>query len=502
MRVRGPPGPADEYVMEKQSLASFVSRINEQGLPILARTAQFLSAIVADEKSSVADMANLILQDSAITARVIRLANSAFYNRSSRKISTVNRAIVKLGMKAIQSICISAALVENVLAGRPRERVIREMIQAFQAAIHARSFALARRESNVEEVFVAALLLRIGHLAFWCLGGELADRLEKAMAPASAKPSTVEKEVLGFTLDQLTLELQNQWLLGDLLEKAYCVETPQDSRVHNLFLSHKLTQATQEALDGWNDPNLQAHLKTVSLFIQRPQEQVKDLIRENIGEAIELISQHGLAPYLRFVRLPDDSPAPTVLEPQQEEGDELADALLQTEILQELSELIKSGRPDINVLFSTLMEGISRSMHMDRVVLLIQAPDRRKLSPRYVIGPGLEKIRDMSFTAGSSPRNIFDHVLETRKPLWVNASQTPKLLEYLTPEILSTLCSNSFFLMSLSVKDRPVGVVYADRLPNGRKLDEESFVSFQFFSRLANLGLSTLAAQGTDEKPA
>ncbi len=483
--------------MEKINIESFLARINEQGLPAFARTARLLSGLVADEKSSIVDMANLILQDSSITARVIRLANSAFYNPAIKKISTVNRAIVQLGIQAIESICITAALVENILSGETRERVICEMLRAFQAAIHAKSFAQARREPNVEEIFIAALLLRIGHFAFWSLGGEIAEKLEGALKEreGKVKPFEIEKEVLGFSLNQITMELVHQWRLGDLLQRGYLGNAARDPKIYCLFLSHALVNAMQNAGNDWSDPELQSQIKKVATFIHRSPDEVRELIRVNYKKTFELVSKHGLGEYVRFIRSPDDISSHPIVEAQQEQGDPIADTLLQMDILRELSDIIKSGKPDVNVMFSTLMEGISRGIAMDRVVLLIfGGADRKRLKGRYSIGPNLGNIRQMSFSSGGTQKNIFDYVVEMKKNIWVNGSRTPELLKYVTAEIQSVLGAKSFFLMSLNVKDLPIGVVYADRYPSGRNMDEESFLTFQFFSRLINVGLDSLAA--------
>ena len=54
-----------------------------------------------------------------------------------------------------------------------------------------------------EEVFIAALLGRIGHIAFWCFAGEVGDRLRSAMLGVD-REDQAEVEVLGFKLERLT----------------------------------------------------------------------------------------------------------------------------------------------------------------------------------------------------------------------------------------------------------------------------------------------------------
>jgi hypothetical protein len=89
--------------------------------------------------------------------------------------------------------------------------------------------------------------------------------------------------------------------------------------------------------------------------------------------------------------------------------------------------------------------------------------------------------------------NIFSHSLEKRQPLWVNADPPAELARLLTPQVIRLLGRSPFFLMAIAVKDRPIGVIYADRQPSGRELDEESFTSFRYFCQQADINLSYVA---------
>lgn len=93
-----------------------------------------------------------------MTARLIRIANSALFNPQGRSIDTLGSAVFMLGFDALRELSVSLALVDQVLKGRPHARVTQSLARAFHAAAQARSFARLQKDKNPEAVFVAALL--------------------------------------------------------------------------------------------------------------------------------------------------------------------------------------------------------------------------------------------------------------------------------------------------------------------------------------------------------
>ncbi len=204
--------------LDETSLDLWANRLGRESMPVFARTIQCVAGTASSEKSTFSELAWNILQDPTLTARVLKVSNSIYYNPASRRINTVSRAVMRLGFDAVRTMCLSASLVETVLSSQHRERVALEIARAFHAAVQAKKLAGRRKLAQPEEVFVAALLSRIGQIAFWCFAGEMGDQLEKSMENAGQSESQTEMEVLGFRLERLTLRLAQEWKLSALLE--------------------------------------------------------------------------------------------------------------------------------------------------------------------------------------------------------------------------------------------------------------------------------------------
>ena len=84
-----------------QDLSGWIARIRGQEMPVFARTVEGLRRIIGDERASASALAQVILKDAPMTTKVLRLANSAFFNQSHQTVSTVSRAIVVLGFNPV-----------------------------------------------------------------------------------------------------------------------------------------------------------------------------------------------------------------------------------------------------------------------------------------------------------------------------------------------------------------------------------------------------------------
>jgi putative nucleotidyltransferase with HDIG domain len=121
-----------------------------------------LSAVVSDPRSSAADVGHVIAEDPGLTARLLRLVNSAMYGFPS-KIETVSHAISIVGTAQLQDLALATSVI-RLFASMPESLVTMESFwrHSIACGVTARVIASRRREANVERYFVAGLLHDIG----------------------------------------------------------------------------------------------------------------------------------------------------------------------------------------------------------------------------------------------------------------------------------------------------------------------------------------------------
>ena len=96
------------------TLADTLARI--QRLPVMSAVAMEVLQSLNGADLDVDALARRIAQDQAIAARVLRVANSPFYGMAGR-VASIHDAIMVLGLSAVRSLVLAAAVVTALPAG-------------------------------------------------------------------------------------------------------------------------------------------------------------------------------------------------------------------------------------------------------------------------------------------------------------------------------------------------------------------------------------------------
>jgi len=140
-------------------------------LPTLPDVALRVRQRAADPDVSLLDMADIIAQDPALAARMIKVANSAFMGRSI-KVSTLNQAVTRIGLSQIRNIAIAMAL-EQVFVSKHKQ-VQHQLDLLWQSSLEVASIAASclsyyngktpRTGLNKDVLTLMALVHNIGAL--------------------------------------------------------------------------------------------------------------------------------------------------------------------------------------------------------------------------------------------------------------------------------------------------------------------------------------------------
>ncbi|MEW6646672.1 MAG: HDOD domain-containing protein [Pseudomonadota bacterium] len=472
------------------SLDEWVRRISEEEMPIFGHTVQQVVSVAEDENAPTAALARVILQDASMTARVLKLANSVYYNPREQQISTISRAVVVLGFTTVRSMCLSIALVDSFVQGAPRDRLTRELARAIHAAVQARTVALERGDASPEEVFIAALLYHLGDLAFWCFSGEAGDRLDTLLRQPGITPEQAEMEVLGFPLRQLSASLVKEWRINDLLSTTLRHPDSPDVRSRNITLCHQLARAAEK---GWESPRVQQLTQELARMTGQSDKAVSSSLHQNARDAARIAGYYGAAAAAAVIPLPRGETVVGEDELKVQEYPE-PDGMLQLRILRELALLLDDPKSDFNLVLELVLEGIYRGAGMDRTLFALLTPDRRGLRAKFALGGERDAlIGAFHFTRHPQEENAFFHLLDDPAPLWFEPAKRPEQRRWQTAQLAEAVGRAPFFAAPILVNGKAIGLFFCDRALSERPLDEESFESFKHFVQQAGLGLGHLS---------
>ena len=163
-----------------ESLRRKVENINS--LPTIPSTLKQISKIIGDPAISLKKIGEFISNDPALTTKVLKMVNSAFYGFPGR-ISSASHATILLGSSVIKGLLVGVSvfeLMQNAMLGLWEH--------SLGCAITSRLIAKRKRLKDYDDIYAAGLLHDIGKIILIL---EFPKEYKKAMDEAELKGITV-----------------------------------------------------------------------------------------------------------------------------------------------------------------------------------------------------------------------------------------------------------------------------------------------------------------------
>jgi HD-like signal output (HDOD) protein len=178
--------------------------------------------LVESNDASTQELGEVISRDPSLTARLLRLVNSAFFN-FSRRIDTVSRAVTIIGVRELYSLVIAVSAVRS-FSNLPNNLVNIDTFwrHGIYTGLIARALAKQCRVLHPERMFVAGMLHDIGSLVLY---NRMPDTCADLLLVSDGDEGILhqaELAELGFTHADLGGALLRTWMLPDTLQEAVC----------------------------------------------------------------------------------------------------------------------------------------------------------------------------------------------------------------------------------------------------------------------------------------
>jgi len=188
-----------------------------RSLPTLPGIIAKLGSMAENDKSSAQEMARVVSADQVLSAKVLRLVNSAFYGFSGR-ISTVSNALILLGVNVVKSLAISSSIFEIM-----EKNVVGLWEHSMGVAVAANIIAKKLKLPEPEETSTAALLHDIGKVIIKIKIGRDYQTLTKLIEQKGVSMQEAEQELLKIDHPQIGEWMARTWLLPEkLIEPIGC----------------------------------------------------------------------------------------------------------------------------------------------------------------------------------------------------------------------------------------------------------------------------------------
>lgn len=515
-----------------------VEQLTAQPLPIFSYSAMAFRQTLPNESAAFKYYGEIILKDPGLAVYTLGQLQPKSGKSRDIQISSMSQAAMLLGIERVKQLPRGRPVLERSLNGQAKEGFQRAACRAFHAAFQAWDWAHIKQDHAPDEITLAALLHDVAELALWVAAPERMHLLRKLIFKDRLHTDEAQYLALGESMEHFSRQIATSWNLPPLVHDALRPEHANKPRVRGVMLAVQLARAAER---GWHTPKMQQTLELIAEYLNASLDDTISHIHNNAVRAAREADFFNARPAAALLPMlpggehllieeefPEDQAeiaawersatlkAPAAVQAGKTSATsntssrahaaraELLDAMSsatticltpQREVYLKAARQLKDGvgKLEINAIMRSVIHGLHDGAGLNRVVFAMLSSNRSQLQSRFIIGADNDP-RFSRFNINLEAPNLFTRAMEKPVSLWVNDENRDKYWNLIPPEFKALVNNNSFYLMSVHIKDKPIGLYYADRRSPDCALDANSYTQFRQLCQLANQALA--AASG------
>lgn len=185
-------------------------------LPVISEVAHALIKTLDNEDASSREVSAIIARDPALTAKLMRLANSARFG-VTRGVRSLDDAIAVAGMAHVRTLALAACFAESFpdLPGLDSD----EFWKSSMACAGYAKWLSTGIDSDGQDAWLAGMMVRLGELLIYQAAPiAFAEIEEQPHLPGGRWER--EQRLLGFSEGAITAELCRRWNFPEVIVRA------------------------------------------------------------------------------------------------------------------------------------------------------------------------------------------------------------------------------------------------------------------------------------------
>jgi len=274
--------------MDEQQILDKLDRIKE--IPTLPSVVFELNKYLQDPDTSIKTVCETVEKDQAITLKILRLVNSAFYGFKS-KISDLRNAIILLGYSAVRNAIVSLSVINSFSSKRVALMnfdITQFWKHSLAVAVTSKNIAQLSKKESPDTCFVGGLLHDIGKVILAQYFHDLFEQVWTTLQDERVSFYEAEKRKLPINHTIIGAHLASKWQLPEGLIEAirwhheFQPQSKNANFLQNIYLANFIVNSYDE------DPELRLDLKMmhpdIVKFMMDLMEDVGDWYSGLIGE--------------------------------------------------------------------------------------------------------------------------------------------------------------------------------------------------------------------------
>jgi len=199
---------------QEETLAAVLS---SDELPTLPTVASEIITLTAREDTTLADIANLVSKDTALSVKILKVSNSAFYS-FAQQISSINQAVSILGINAVRSLVLSFSFL-SMKGGKKKVHFNFEQFwkNSLACAVASKLILERVKGADTEEIFICGLLQNLGELIVAITFPEEYEAVLAKITEGQYDALNAEEDTFGTSHPTIGYEVAKNWGFPEVL---------------------------------------------------------------------------------------------------------------------------------------------------------------------------------------------------------------------------------------------------------------------------------------------
>ena len=479
---------------------------HKSDFPALSESVGAINKIAASDRESVAKLSGTILKDFALTNKILKLVNSAFFRQAGGgNISTVSRAVMVLGFDAVRNIAITVLLFEHLQNKGNANHLKDEFLRANFAGILAKGVGAKTAQRDVEQSFICSMFFNLGRMLTQYYFPEEGEDVRRLVEQKGITEDKAAHEVLGVSFEEMGVGIAQHWGFPPLIVNTMRRLPPGNVRkpvagegklrVLSSF-SNELCAVIASATPEQRQKELK---KVTSRFSDSVVMSDKDL-EATLEKSFEEIAQFAQIIQLNFkqtafgrqirawggTKTQDEAAGTSAASGQGDTTGSLGgSALVESPVMAALEgtasglrqpanveAILAAGIQDIsnslvedfslNDMLRIILETMFRAKGFRRVILCIKDAKANTMQGRFGFGPDAAQVaKAFRFPLTFTP-DIFHAAVSKGVDLLISDINDPKIAARVPEWYRKGVGAGTFVLFPLNIKTNPVALIYAD----------------------------------------
>jgi eukaryotic-like serine/threonine-protein kinase len=475
-----------------------MQRMRTRGdFPALGEAISKINRLAASDIESVNGLTAAILKDVSLTNKLLRMVNTAHYQRFGGSVSTVSRAVSLLGFDAVRNCALSLIFFEHLKNGDQAQEMKRLVAQSYFSSQVARNLGLRLLPGQVEQTGIAAMFFQLGKMLVTFYLFEEAQQITRAAAGMEGDEDKAAKQVLDVSYRQVGTEVARRWgFPADLIGGMQPVSAGSTSSSANPLSAIAHCASTLAACQSASevDAATRRFARVLGLSAESLLQIRTATLEACTSEATALGISAGLilgaqapsatSPTRLATPLPGansastsatSTPTPTAPAGSSSEtatatssaGAEVAQAEVLKILLEGIHDVSKTLATDFKLMqvLRIVLETLYRAGRFQRVVLFTRDGSANAMRVRMAFGFQSEALVSSGFTLKmQSATDLFFGCCKRNADVHILDSAAPKVAPLLPAGFHEKLKSQSMILLPLVRNGDWLGLIYADTL--------------------------------------